>query len=135
MRTVRAELVEALSFFFKKNSPSTSLRANGRRGDPDLTQIALALRQHFFHPLLRLPRPHGGIEAVAPEQLRMAPLLGDLPFIGNLFRSRNVTTDDKELLIFVTPTILPERVSNASVGGGAVPTGNGGALPLPGVTP
>jgi len=65
------------------------------------------------------------------------PLLGDLPFIGNLFRSRNVTTDDKELLIFVTPTILPERVSNANLGGGggAVPTGNGGALPLPGVTP
>jgi len=64
------------------------------------------------------------------------PLLGDLPFIGNLFRSRSVSTDDKELLIFVTPTILPERVSNANVGGGgAVPTGNGGALPLPGVTP
>jgi len=65
------------------------------------------------------------------------PLLGDLPFIGNLFRSRNVTTNDQELLIFVTPTILPERVSNANVGGGgAVPTGGGGALPLPsGVTP
>jgi type II secretory pathway component GspD/PulD (secretin) len=67
------------------------------------------------------------------------PLLGDLPFIGNLFRSRNVTTDDKELLIFVTPTILPERISTASIGGGGgaavIPTGGGGALPLPGPTP
>lgn len=67
------------------------------------------------------------------------PLLGDLPFIGNLFRSRSVTTDDKELLIFVTPTILPERISTAGIGGGgsgsvAIPTG-GGALPLPGPTP
>ena len=42
------------------------------------------------------------------------PLLGDLPFIGNMFRSRSVTTDDKELLIFVTPSILPERVSTAA---------------------
>jgi len=62
------------------------------------------------------------------------PLLGDLPFIGNLFRSRSVTTDDKELLIFVTPTILPERVSTAGVGGSgggaAIPTGGGGALPF-----
>lgn len=66
------------------------------------------------------------------------PLLGDLPFLGNLFRSRNVTTDDKELLIFVTPTILPERVSTAAIGGaggGAAPAGGGGALPLPGPTP
>lgn len=66
------------------------------------------------------------------------PLLGDLPFLGNLFRSRSVTTDDRELLIFVTPTILPERVSTAGIGGGggaAIPTGGGGALPLPGPTP
>jgi type II secretory pathway component GspD/PulD (secretin) len=66
------------------------------------------------------------------------PLLGDLPFIGNLFRSRSITVDDNELLVFVTPTILPERVSNAAVGGGgavAIPTGGGGALPLPGPTP
>jgi type II secretory pathway component GspD/PulD (secretin) len=66
------------------------------------------------------------------------PLLGDLPFIGNMFRSRSVTTDDKELLVFVTPTILPERVSTAAIGGGgaALPaSGGGGGLPLPGPTP
>ncbi len=66
------------------------------------------------------------------------PLLGDLPFIGNLFRSRSITTDDRELLVFITPTILPERISTAGIGGGggsvAIPTGGGG-LPLPGPTP
>ena len=29
------------------------------------------------------------------------PLLGDLPLIGNLFRSRNTTTSDAELLVFI----------------------------------
>ena len=67
------------------------------------------------------------------------PLLGDLPFIGNLFRSRSITTDDRELLVFITPTILPERISTAGIGGNsgsvAIPTGGGGGLPLPGPTP
>ncbi len=65
------------------------------------------------------------------------PLLGDVPFIGNLFRSRSITTNDSELLVFITATILPERISNSAIGGGAglTPSGGGGALPLPGVTP
>lgn len=37
------------------------------------------------------------------------PLLGDLPLVGPLFRSTNKTTDDKELLIFLTPSIIPEK--------------------------
>jgi general secretion pathway protein D len=55
------------------------------------------------------------------------PLLGDLPLIGTLFRSRNVTTQDTELLVFITPEIIPERASNiggAGTGGTALPGGN-----------
>ncbi len=65
------------------------------------------------------------------------PLLGDVPFIGNLFRSRSITTNDSELLVFITATILPERISTSAIGGGVgpAPTGGGGGLPLPGVTP
>lgn len=37
------------------------------------------------------------------------PILGDLPFIGGLFRSKSQNADDRELLIFITPTILPEK--------------------------
>jgi general secretion pathway protein D len=37
------------------------------------------------------------------------PLLGDLPFIGTLFRSRTHNVDESELLIFLTPTIIRER--------------------------
>jgi type II secretory pathway component GspD/PulD (secretin) len=63
------------------------------------------------------------------------PLLGDLPLVGNLFRSRSVTSNDSELLVFITPTIIPERISNAAIGGGAGPAGglpNPGEAPLPG---
>jgi len=36
------------------------------------------------------------------------PLLGDLPIVGSLFRTTTRTTEDRELLIFVTPTIIPD---------------------------
>jgi general secretion pathway protein D len=54
------------------------------------------------------------------------PLLGDLPLVGTLFRSRNVTTQDTELLVFISPEIIPERVSNigGAAGGAALPGGN-----------
>jgi general secretion pathway protein D len=55
------------------------------------------------------------------------PLLGDLPFLGTLFRSRNVTTDDSDLLVFITASILPERQS-----GPALPGPGGGPLAAPG---
>ncbi len=42
------------------------------------------------------------------------PLLGDLPLIGPLFRSVTKSTEDRELLIFLTPTIVPERSTAGS---------------------
>ena len=36
------------------------------------------------------------------------PILGDLPWIGHLFRSTNLSQDDTELLIFLTPRILED---------------------------
>lgn len=38
------------------------------------------------------------------------PLLGDLPVVGTLFRRRATSDEKRELLIFVTPTILDEQV-------------------------
>ncbi len=34
------------------------------------------------------------------------PVLGDLPFVGRLFRSESNQTQKKNLVIFVTPTII-----------------------------
>jgi type II secretory pathway component GspD/PulD (secretin) len=47
------------------------------------------------------------------------PLFGDLPLIGQLFRSRDVRVNDTELLVFVTPTILKETTGGATGGGPA----------------
>ncbi|HZO87889.1 MAG TPA: hypothetical protein VFB38_06075 [Chthonomonadaceae bacterium] len=63
------------------------------------------------------------------------PLLGDLPLIGNLFRSHNVTTADSELLVFITPSIIPERGETSALRGGAplvAPPAGAGAPPGPG---
>ncbi|MHB0999330.1 MAG: type II secretion system protein GspD [Armatimonadota bacterium] len=45
------------------------------------------------------------------------PLLGDLPLIGPLFRSTSRDTNDKELLIFLTPSIVPEKpIAGSGIG-------------------
>ena len=54
----------------------------------------------------------GGIhEQSRSETLSKVPLLGDLPLLGGLFRSRMVQNDKAELLIFVTPRILRDDMS------------------------
>lgn len=40
------------------------------------------------------------------DDLRKVPFLGDLPVVGNLFKSRNKSSEKAELLIFVTPRVL-----------------------------
>ena len=45
------------------------------------------------------------------------PLLGELPFIGSMFRSRTHNVDESELLIFMTPTILRELRAGAGATG------------------
>ncbi len=45
------------------------------------------------------------------------PLLGRLPIVGPLFRSTTKSSEDKEMLIFLTPRIVPER-STAGTGVG-----------------
>lgn len=50
------------------------------------------------------------------------PILGDLPIVGSLFRGTNKTSTDRELLIFITPTIIPDSTSGSiSVGGNLTP--------------
>lgn len=39
------------------------------------------------------------------------PLLGDIPIMGNLFKSRSKTTEKKELLVFLTPRVLNDGAS------------------------
>lgn len=44
------------------------------------------------------------------------PVLGDLPFVGQFFRSNEKSKTNSELLIFVTPTILDEEGLPTTIG-------------------
>ncbi|MCL1824970.1 MAG: type IV pilus secretin PilQ [Betaproteobacteria bacterium] len=45
------------------------------------------------------------------SNITKVPLLGDIPFLGHLFRSTNKTKNETELLIFVTPRIVDEALT------------------------
>ena len=54
----------------------------------------------------------GGIyETERRETINKVPLLGDIPFAGNLFKSKQRVDNKAELLIFVTPRILEDGAS------------------------
>ena len=51
----------------------------------------------------------GGLIAKDSEQsTKQVPLLGDLPILGNLFRSKTETGLKREVIIVITPSVLPE---------------------------
>ena len=53
----------------------------------------------------------GGVyDQVDIESESKVPLLGDIPFIGHLFKSTNVTREKQETLIFITPRILADSL-------------------------
>lgn len=55
----------------------------------------------------------GGIyEEVNSNGIRKVPLLGDIPVVGNLFKSRTRNEERSELLIFITPRIIDYQGSN-----------------------
>ncbi|MFC7407811.1 type IV pilus secretin PilQ [Hydrogenophaga atypica] len=52
----------------------------------------------------------GGIyESNETESETKVPVLGDVPVLGNLFKSRNRVANKTELLIFLTPKVVSER--------------------------
>ena len=54
----------------------------------------------------------GGIyEQTTREDITKVPVLGDVPYLGYLFRRTENQDDRRELLIFVTPKILKESLS------------------------
>ena len=43
------------------------------------------------------------------EEINKVPLLGDIPYMGWLFKNRLLTTKKTELLVFITPKIVTDR--------------------------
>ncbi|TVQ62329.1 MAG: hypothetical protein EA378_05260 [Phycisphaerales bacterium] len=55
----------------------------------------------------------GLIQTQMEERRTKTPLLGDLPFVGNLFRSTKAAKIKTELLVILTPRIIPGEGSEA----------------------
>jgi type IV pilus assembly protein PilQ len=54
----------------------------------------------------------GGIfELTETEDETKVPFLGDLPGVGNLFKSRTKTTNKQEMLVFITPKMISDRAA------------------------
>lgn len=54
----------------------------------------------------------GGIyEQEERNDVEKVPFFGDLPIMGNLFKRKSLMTDKSELLIFITPKIMDERMN------------------------
>jgi len=45
------------------------------------------------------------------NQVNKVPLLGDIPYVGNLFKNTTRSTDRTELLVFITPKIVTDRTA------------------------
>jgi type IV pilus secretin PilQ/predicted competence protein len=48
----------------------------------------------------------GVIQTQNSLSVSQVPLLGDIPYLGNLFKHRSVTTSNSELIFFITPRII-----------------------------
>ena len=48
----------------------------------------------------------GVIQTQNSLSVSQVPLLGDIPYLGNLFKRRNVSTSTQELIFFITPHII-----------------------------
>lgn len=54
----------------------------------------------------------GGIyEQADRNDVEKVPFFGDLPIMGNLFKRKSLATDKTELLIFITPKIMDDRMT------------------------
>lgn len=60
----------------------------------------------------------GGLKTISNQsQDRKVPLLGDIPFIGGLFRSKTITENESELIIFLTARIIRRAGDDVNVPG------------------
>ena len=55
----------------------------------------------------------GGIfEMEETQQENKIPLIGDVPVVGNLFKNKTKESTKREMLIFISPKVISERVAN-----------------------
>jgi type IV pilus assembly protein PilQ len=87
----------------QKNEPSTGLAIEGAAGTPISTRSAktkLMVRDGGTAVI-------GGIYQVKDNNsVTRLPFVSQIPILGNLFKTHNISTSHDELLIFITPRII-----------------------------
>jgi len=87
----------------QKNEPTTGLAVEGSAGTPLSTRSAktkLMVRDGGTAVI-------GGIYQVKDNNsITRMPFISQIPIIGNLFKTHNISTSHDELLIFITPRII-----------------------------
>ncbi|MDO8684276.1 MAG: type II and III secretion system protein [Armatimonadota bacterium] len=88
-------------------------------GDPTNPQTVPEERTQFLQTNRRVMNGEtivlgGFVRREDTSEVHKVPILGDLPLIGGLFRNKTSDAQDRELLIFLTPTIIPERGGSAT---------------------
>jgi type IV pilus assembly protein PilQ len=54
----------------------------------------------------------GGIfELTESESEAKVPFLGDMPVVGNLFKTKSRTSNKQEMLVFITPKLIADRAA------------------------
>jgi type IV pilus assembly protein PilQ len=51
----------------------------------------------------------GVVEMTETDSETKVPVLGDLPGVGNLFKSRARIANKQEMLVFITPKVVADR--------------------------
>jgi type IV pilus assembly protein PilQ len=46
------------------------------------------------------------------DSITKVPVLGDIPYLGNLFKSKSQASTKKEMLVFITPKMIVERTAS-----------------------
>ena len=87
----------------QKNEPATGLAVEGGAGTPLSTRTAhtrLMVRDGGTAVI-------GGIYQVKDNDSRTRlPFIHQIPILGNLFKTHNISSSHDELLIFITPRII-----------------------------
>lgn len=92
---------EVSSLDYTDGITSNSLVIPALKTDEAETVISLASGQ---------PMIIGGMRSsTVSKSVNKLPLLGDLPLIGNLFKSTSSSTDQQEIIILITPTLISDN--------------------------
>ena len=84
--------------------------------DPETRGAKVMMRVHDGETIVL----GGLLRNIKETTVIKVPLLGDIPFLGRIFRHKNQIQKDRELLIFITPHILSGEGVSAGKSGSLI---------------